>query len=105
MHPYAVTIFLSAFLLFLVQPLIARQILPWFGGAASVWTTCLVFFQCVLLAGYGYAHAVVRWLKPRQQVYLHTALLLGSPKRWPKRKSTSTPWPFPIRSIIPWCAW
>src|ERR1700755_725938 len=78
MVPYAVTIFLSSFLLFLVQPLIARQILPWFGGAASVWTTCLVFFQSVLLAGYAYAHAVVRWLKPRHQVYLHSALLLGS---------------------------
>lgn len=77
-HPYAVTIFLSAFLLFLVQPLIARQILPWFGGAASVWTTCLVFFQCVLLAGYAYAHAIARWLKPRQQVYVHTTLLLAS---------------------------
>ncbi|HKU43718.1 MAG TPA: fused MFS/spermidine synthase [Polyangiales bacterium] len=78
MHPYAVTIFLSSFLLFLVQPLIARQILPWFGGAASVWTTCLLFFQSVLLAGYAYAHAVVRWLKPRQQVYAHSALLLAS---------------------------
>jgi hypothetical protein len=78
MHPYAATIFLSAFLLFLVQPLIARQILPWFGGAASVWTTCLLFFQSVLLAGYAYAHASVRWLKPRQQVYVHVALLAAS---------------------------
>jgi hypothetical protein len=78
MHPYSVTIFLSSFLLFLVQPLIARQILPWFGGAASVWTTCLLFFQTVLLAGYAYSHAVVRWLKPRHQVYLHVALLLAS---------------------------
>jgi hypothetical protein len=78
MSPYAATIFLSAFLLFLVQPLIARQILPWFGGAASVWTTCLLFFQSVLLAGYAYAHASVRWLKPRQQVYVHAALLAAS---------------------------
>jgi hypothetical protein len=78
MRPYAATIFLSAFLLFLVQPLIARQILPWFGGAASVWTTCLLFFQTVLLAGYAYAHASVRWLKPRQQVVVHAALLAGS---------------------------
>ena len=53
--PYAGTIFLSAFLLFLVQPIIAKQILPWFGGSAAVWTTCLVFFQSVLLAGYAYA--------------------------------------------------
>ena len=75
MLPYALTIFLSAFLLFLVQPLIAKQILPWFGGAASVWTTCLLFFQSALLAGYAYADASVRWLKPRQQLYLHAALL------------------------------
>ncbi|MFO0524420.1 MAG: hypothetical protein ACK515_28865, partial [bacterium] len=53
--PYAGTIFLSAFLLFLVQPIIAKQILPWFGGSAAVWTTCLVFFQSTLLAGYAYA--------------------------------------------------
>ena len=54
---YAATIFLSSFLLFLVQPLIARQILPWFGGTAAVWTTCMLFFQTLLLAGYAYAHA------------------------------------------------
>ena len=53
---YAATIFLSSFLLFLVQPLIARLILPWFGGSAAVWTTCMLFFQTVLLAGYAYAH-------------------------------------------------
>ena len=53
---YAGTIFLSSFLLFLVQPLIARRILPWFGGSAAVWTTCMLFFQALLLAGYGYAH-------------------------------------------------
>ncbi|MFN7288443.1 MAG: hypothetical protein ACK5SV_04895 [Burkholderiales bacterium] len=49
---HACTIALSAFLLFLVQPIIARQILPWFGGSAAVWTTCMVFFQVALLAGY-----------------------------------------------------
>jgi hypothetical protein len=49
---YAATIFLSAFLLFLIQPVITKQILPWFGGSAAVWTTCLVFFQTALLAGY-----------------------------------------------------
>ena len=49
---YACTIFVSDFLLFLIQPIIAKQILPWFGGSAAVWTTCLVFFQCALLAGY-----------------------------------------------------
>jgi hypothetical protein len=75
---YALTIFLSAFLLFLVQPMIARIILPWFGGSASVWTTCLMFFQLVLLAGYLYAHWVTRRLKPRTQATLHTILLLAS---------------------------
>jgi spermidine synthase len=75
--PYAATIFLSAFLLFLVQPIIARQILPWFGGASSVWTTCLVFFQSALLAGYAYADATTR-LGSRRQAMLHAALLLAS---------------------------
>ena len=57
---YAATIFVSAFLLFLVQPVMAKQILPWFGGSATVWTTCLVFFQSALLAGYAYADWTVR---------------------------------------------
>src|SRR5437870_4492981 len=72
---HAVTIFLSAFLLFLVQPIIAKQILPWFGGAAAVWATCLVFFQTVLLFGYAYADWSTRTLKPRTQVILHIVLL------------------------------
>jgi SAM-dependent methyltransferase len=75
--PYAITIFLSAFLLFLVQPIIARQILPWFGGASSVWTTCLVFFQSALLAGYAYADVTMR-LGARRQALLHATLLLIS---------------------------
>ncbi|MGZ8197456.1 MAG: spermidine synthase [Burkholderiales bacterium] len=75
---YAATIFLSAFLLFLVQPIIAKQILPWFGGAASVWATCLVFFQTMLLFGYAYADWTTRSLKPRTQAILHAALLLAS---------------------------
>ena len=78
MFLYAATIFLSAFLLFLVQPVIAKQILPWFGGAASVWATCLVFFQTVLLFGYAYADWTTRTLKPRTQAVLHVALLLAS---------------------------
>jgi hypothetical protein len=74
MH-YALVIFISAFLIFLVQPLIAKQILPWFGGSAAVWATCLLFFQTALLAGYAYADAVTRWLSLKRQVMLHTALL------------------------------
>ena len=77
MH-YALTIFLSSFLLFLVQPLIARLILPWFGGTAAVWTTCMLFFQCVLLAGYAYAHATTAKLSPRAQAILHTLLLVAA---------------------------
>src|SRR5215467_4553218 len=56
---YAITIFLSAFLLFQVQPLIAKIILPWFGGSAAVWAAAMLFFQLVLLAGYAYAHLMV----------------------------------------------
>ena len=78
MFLYALTILVSAFLLFQVQPVIAKIILPWFGGSAAVWTTCLLFFQLVLLLGYLYAHAVVRYLKPRAQMLLHTGLLLVS---------------------------
>jgi len=78
MRLYAATIFLGAFLLFLVQPIIAKQILPWFGGSASVWATCLVFFQTVLLFGYAYADWSTRSLKPRSQAALHVALLLAS---------------------------
>ncbi|HEY8067950.1 MAG TPA: fused MFS/spermidine synthase [Burkholderiales bacterium] len=74
---YAATIFLSSFLLFLVQPLIARQILPWFGGTAAVWTTCMLFFQTLLLAGYAYAHMTTAKLRPRTQSLLHI-LLLGA---------------------------
>ena len=75
---YALTILVSAFLLFQVQPVIARIILPWFGGSAAVWTTCLLFFQLVLLLGYLYSHALVRYLKPRAQMMVHGALLLAS---------------------------
>lgn len=75
MYLFAGSIFLSAFLLFLVQPLIARVILPWFGGSAAVWTTCLMFFQVTLLAGYGYAHACIRVLRPKTQATLHLLLL------------------------------
>jgi SAM-dependent methyltransferase len=71
---YAATIFLSAFLLFQVQPLIAKIILPWFGGTAAVWTICMLFFQVLLLAGYMYSHAYVRWRIPGRR-FIHIALL------------------------------
>jgi|KBSMisStaDraftv2_1062788.scaffolds.fasta_scaffold03014_5 SAM-dependent methyltransferase len=75
---YALTIFASAFLLFLLQPIVAKQILPWFGGSAAVWTTCLVFFQSTLLLGYAYADFSVRRLTPRAQARLHMVLLVLS---------------------------
>jgi hypothetical protein len=68
-------IFLSAFLLFLVQPIIAKQVMPWFGGTSAVWTTCLMFFQLVLLAGYAYSDLATRWLRPGRHALLHIALL------------------------------
>ena len=74
---YALSILVSAFLLFQVQPVIARIILPWFGGSAAVWTTCLMFFQLDLLLGYLYAHTLVR-LRPRAQMLTHIAILAAS---------------------------
>jgi spermidine synthase len=68
---YGLTIFVSAFLLFQVQPMIAKMILPWFGGAASVWITCMLFFQLVLLAGYIYAHWMINFLRPGGQIFVH----------------------------------
>jgi SAM-dependent methyltransferase len=75
---YALTIFTSAFLLFLVQPIMAKQVLPWFGGSAAVWTTCLVFFQFLLLFGYAYTDYTTRRMTPRHQLILHSALLIVS---------------------------
>jgi hypothetical protein len=71
------TIFLSAFLLFQVQPLLGRYILPWFGGMPEVWTACMLFFQVFLLAGYAYAHVLSR-LAVRWQVVIHAAIALGA---------------------------
>lgn len=75
---HAITVFLSAFLLFQVQPMIAKMILPWFGGTAAVWATCLLFFQAVLLLGYGYAHGLVRRLPAARQWMLHAGLLVAA---------------------------
>ncbi len=72
---FSVSVFLGAFLLFQIQPLIGKYFLPWFGGAAAVWTTCLMFFQLLLLGGYAYAHALQRFA-PRRQVVIHHSLLI-----------------------------
>src|ERR1700722_14013292 len=71
----APVVFLAAFLLFLVEPMTAKRLLPALGGSAAVWITCLVFFQCALLVGYLYAHLVAIRLSPRAQAGVHTALL------------------------------
>ena len=75
---FRLTVGLGAFLLFLVQPLIARFILPWFGGGPAVWTGCLLFFQTALLVGYAYAHLVTRWAGVRWAARLHWVWLLLS---------------------------
>ncbi|MBF0130396.1 MAG: fused MFS/spermidine synthase [Alphaproteobacteria bacterium] len=75
---FAGTVFSSAFLLFLVQPIIAKQILPWFGGSSMVWSICLVFFQGVLLAGYAYADGIARRLAPPVQAAVHVLLLFAA---------------------------
>ncbi len=78
MVAFATTIFLSALLLFQVQPMLAKFILPWFGGSAAVWSAALLFFQLLLLGGYLYAHCLTRYLSPRAQLVVHGALLTAS---------------------------
>src|SRR5262245_53112907 len=72
---FAAAVFLGAFLVFQIQPLIGKHILPWFGGAAAVWTTCLLVFQSLLFAGYAYAHGLARAGK-RTQVVVHLVVLV-----------------------------
>jgi hypothetical protein len=73
---FALTLFISASLLFCIEPMIAKMILPVLGGSPSVWSTCMVFFQGVLLTGYAYAYAMTAWLGLRRQVALHFGVLL-----------------------------
>ena len=75
---YAFTIFISAFLLFQVQPLIAKFILPWFGGTPGMWTVCILFFQATLFAGYAYAHVLSSHFRPRTQSVVHAILLVAA---------------------------
>src|SRR3984885_9521102 len=98
---FAMTLFVSATLLFLLQPLFARQVLPLLGGSPAVWNTCMVFYQAALLAGYAYAHASARLLGVRRQALLHLVVLLlpllvlplALPADWlPPRDSTPLPW-------------
>src|SRR6266404_2901144 len=75
---FAATVFLSAFLLFQVQLIIGKYILPFFGGAASVWNTCMLFFQVLLLAGYGYSHFLASRVRLRAQAVIHGVLLISA---------------------------
>src|SRR5687768_16772733 len=73
---FAGTLFVSAFLLFSVQPMFTKMVLPLLGGTPAVWSVAMVFFQATLLAGYAYAHGLTRWLDPRHAVVVHLALML-----------------------------
>src|SRR5438132_2333322 len=75
---FAPTLFLSAFLLFCFEPMVGKMMLPLLGGAAAVWITCLLFFQLMLLAGYGYAHALERYATVRTQMIVHSILMLAA---------------------------
>lgn len=108
---FGFTIFLSAFLLFQVQLLMGKYLLPWFGGAPAVWTTCLLFYQSLLLAGYAYAHLLAGRLRGAGQVRLH-ALLLGTSvlamallwRAWPSPITPGPEWQptgeHPVRSLL-----
>lgn len=96
---FAAAIALGSFLLFSVQLMIGKYILPWFGGTAGVWTTCLLFFQSTLLAGYWYAHASVRRFAPRTQTKIHIGLLLVSVALM---AATAWAWPSPITPGSSW---
>ena len=98
---YSSVIFLSAFLLFSVQPIFAKVLLPMLGGAPAIWNTCMVFFQVILLLGYIYAHVLSNKLSTRAQKFLHTALILlalfslplGLSENWtPPTESNPIPW-------------
>ena len=84
---YAVTMFTGATLLFVVQPMVGKMILPLLGGTPAVWSTCMVFFQAALLGGYAYAHASTAWLSLRAQMLLHLALLAAPRRLAPRRES------------------
>ena len=75
---FSTAVFTGAFLLFLVQPMVAKRILPWFGGGPGVWMVCLMFYQITLFMGYLYAHGMVRFLSRRFQLGLHAVVLLSA---------------------------
>src|SRR5438477_12198321 len=95
---FAPTIFLSAFLLFWCEPMVGKMMLPFLGGAAAVWITCLLFFQLMLLTGYAYAHALERYAHVRTQIFVHAAMMVVAVfflhihyLAWPYSSESSTP--------------
>ncbi|MFO0688144.1 MAG: fused MFS/spermidine synthase [Myxococcota bacterium] len=76
--PYVAAIFASAFLIFLVQPMVGKRILPWFGGVPAVWAVCLAFHQTLLFVGYAYAHGLIRFLDTRRQLAVHALLAVAA---------------------------
>lgn len=98
---FASTLFVSATLLFLIQPMVAKMILPRFGGAPAVWNTCMVFYQAVLLLGYLYAHLTSTWLGVRRQAAVHVGLLLLPLLSLPI--AVADHWTMPVEeNPIPW---
>ncbi len=99
---FAITLILSAFLLFSVQPLFSKMVLPLLGGSPGVWNTAMVFFQAMLLGGYAYAHLSTKFLQPRTQAVLHVALLafcivvlpIAIPESWAHPPATENPIPW-----------
>jgi len=75
---FVVAILASAFLIFLVQPMVGKRILPWFGGVPSVWTLCLAFYQTTLFFGYAYAHLLIRFARPKLQFFVHAIVILAA---------------------------
>ncbi|HUU85739.1 MAG TPA: fused MFS/spermidine synthase [Phycisphaerae bacterium] len=101
---FTATLFVSALLLFLVQPMVGKMILPMFGGTPAVWNTCMVFFQAVLLAGYAYAHVTTVWLGVRRQAVIHLVLLLIPLAALPIA-AASGPAPPAAANPAPWLLW
>src|SRR5262245_854095 len=96
---HGATVLGSALLLFLVEPMVAKALLPLYGGSPAVWNTCLVFFQGLLLSGYAWAHFSARWLGPRGQLIAHAGVALLSLSLLPPHLPTDGPpasaWPVP----------
>jgi hypothetical protein len=98
---YGATLFLSALLLFAVQPMFTKMVLPRLGGAPTVWSVAMVFFQAALLCGYGYAHLVVRWLPFWLGALVHLGVLAAAAATLPIAIAQGFGAP-PSNAIAPW---